>query len=72
MTHPRIDDRDWSAATLGERIRQIEQLAALPVEVQPFLGDRNRRDWDYHGGNKPSNMASDAPGMNPGRWVQGE
>ena len=24
MSHPRIDERDWSALTLGERIRQIE------------------------------------------------
>ena len=24
MTAPRIDDRDWTALTTGERIRQIE------------------------------------------------
>ena len=24
MTTPRVDDRDWSVLTLGERIRQIE------------------------------------------------
>lgn len=45
-----------------------EQLATLPGEVQPFLGDRNRRDWDFQGGNKPANMANEAPGMNPSRW----
>ena len=27
MSPPRIDDRDWSALTLGERIRQIEETA---------------------------------------------
>ena len=55
MATPRIDDRDWSALTTGQRIR-------------PLFADRNTRHWDYHGGNKPPNMASEAPGMDPSRW----
>ena len=44
------------------------ELAKLPESVRPLFGDRNKRIWDYQGGNKPPNMASEAPGMNPGRW----
>ena len=46
------------------------ELAKIPAEVKPFFTKRNRRDWDFHGGNKPANMASEAPGMNPSRWDQ--
>lgn len=44
------------------------EIAGLPAVVQPLLADRNRRDWDFHGGNKPANMPHDAPGMDPARW----
>ncbi|MCA9115039.1 MAG: phytanoyl-CoA dioxygenase family protein [Planctomycetaceae bacterium] len=44
------------------------QVAQLPEQVQPFFGSRNSRDWDFHGGNKPAGMKSEAPGMNPSRW----
>ena len=43
-------------------------LAALPDSVRPFFADPNTRHWDFHGGNKPANMAREAPGMNPSRW----
>lgn len=43
-------------------------LAKVPDSVRPYLGDRNFRHWDFHGGNKPANMAREAPGMNPSRW----
>ncbi len=43
-------------------------LAKLPDAVRPLYGDRNTRHWNYHGGNKPPNMASEAPGLNPSRW----
>lgn len=44
------------------------EVARLSEEVQPFLADRNIRHWDFHGGNKPANMAREAPGMDPQRW----
>jgi hypothetical protein len=47
-----------------------EELAKLPEAVKPFFGDRNERIWDFGGGNKPTNMASEAPGINPSRWEQ--
>ena len=43
-------------------------LERLPDAVRPLFVDRNTRDWDFHGGNKPANMAREAPGMNPSRW----
>lgn len=43
-------------------------LAGLPAAVRPFFADRNTRHWDFGGGNKPANMASAAPGINPSRW----
>ena len=45
-----------------------DELEKLPDEVKPFFIDRNIRRWNYGGGNKPDNMASEAPGINPSRW----
>ena len=109
MQKATIDDRDWSALTLGERIRHVElegylvipdllspehtrsvlaiayrpswagpiaevenwdeeDLAGLPESVRPFFTDPNTRHWDFDVPNKPNNMASEAPGVNPSRW----
>ena len=45
-----------------------EQVAALPAEAQRFFIDRNTRRWNFAGGNKPADMASEAPAINPDRW----
>lgn len=45
-----------------------DEVAKLPPDVRRVFRDRNKRIWDFHGGNKPANMKSDAPGMNPSRW----
>jgi hypothetical protein len=45
-----------------------DEVAQLPADVRWVFGDRNKRIWDFHGGNKPANMKSEAPGMNPSRW----
>ena len=45
-----------------------DELEKLPDAVKPFFIDRNIRRWNYGGGNKPDNMASEAPGINPSRW----
>lgn len=44
------------------------EVAKLPADVQWVFGDRNQRVWDFAGSNKPANMQSEAPGMNPSRW----
>ena len=45
-----------------------EKLRAVPDKIRPLMSSRNQREWDFHGDNKPPNMAHDAPGMNPSRW----
>lgn len=44
------------------------RIEALPAHVREVFGNRNQRHWDFGGGNKPANMAREAPGMNPSRW----
>lgn len=63
----------YRPAWAGPVVQEVEpwnpdDLAALPESVRPFFIDRNTRYWDFGGGNKPANMAREAPGMNPSRW----
>ena len=63
----------YRPAWAGPVAQEVEQwpqdeLEKLPDEVKPFFIDRNIRHWNYGGGNKPANMASEAPGINPSRW----
>ena len=45
-----------------------KDLQTLPDDIRPLFTNRNTRHWDYDGGNKPLNMTSEAPGMDPSRW----
>ena len=45
-----------------------DKVARLPENVKPFFGQRNTRHWRPDGANKPPDMASEAPGINPSRW----
>ncbi len=58
------------AGPVEEEVEQwpAEEMAKLPSDVKRFFIDRNTRKWDYGGGNKPPDMASEAPGINPSRW----
>jgi hypothetical protein len=65
----------YRPAWAGPTVAQIDpwnpgDLAALPETVRPFFSDRNTRKWEFAGGNKPANMQSTAPGINPSRWQQ--
>lgn len=55
---PVAEVNEWEAADLEK----------LDPHVRSFLGSRNQRRADYHGGNKPPDMPDQAPGMSPGRW----
>lgn len=55
---PIAEVKDWDRSA-------VEQV---PPDVREFFGDPNMRQWDFHGGNKPLNMARSAPGINPSRW----
>ena len=48
----------------------LDEVANLPDHVRSLFGDRNTRHWDYHHDNKPPDMKSEAPGINPSRWEQ--
>ncbi len=47
-----------------------DEVEKLPEAVKPFFGERNTRHWTPDAGNKPPDMASEAPGINPSRWEQ--
>jgi hypothetical protein len=59
----------WAGPTV-QKIAEwpAEEVAQLPAAVKPFFTDRNTRIWDFGGGNKPTNMANEAPGISPTRW----
>ena len=76
---PNVGDRSRELLALGYRpgwagpISEVqnwteEDLAPASAAARSLMGDRNKRVWDFGGGNKPKNMASEAPGMNPSRW----
>ena len=44
-----------------------KDLKNLPDDIRPLFADRNTRQWDYAGGNKPHGMAAEATGINPSR-----
>lgn len=46
-----------------------EKVARLPAHVRRLFGSLNTRKIDYNVGNRPPNMATDAPGISPGRWT---
>lgn len=60
----------WAGPTVQEIPPWDEsQAAMLPAHVRRFFDDRNvRRGFDFNHPNKPPNMASEAPGINPDRW----
>jgi ectoine hydroxylase-related dioxygenase (phytanoyl-CoA dioxygenase family) len=43
-------------------------IAGVPEAARPFFGSRNKRVWDFGGGNKPPDMQNDARGLDPSRW----
>ncbi len=67
----------YRPAWAGPTVQAVESwdpadLATLPAAVRPFFVDRNSRQWEFHGGNKPANMADAAPGIDPSRWARKE
>lgn len=55
---PISDVPDWDA----------EKVAKLPPHVRQYFKSLNTRKIDYNVGNRPANMATQAPGINPSRW----
>lgn len=60
----------WAGPTVPQIAAWNENdIAQLPDNVRPYFIDRNLRGWDFDGTDKPANMASEAPGINPSRWL---
>jgi hypothetical protein len=79
--YPNTGDRPRELLAIGYRpgwagpIEPVDEWSEAELEkVQPavraVMGSRNQRVWEFEGGNKPANMAREAPGMNPSRWVK--
>ena len=60
----------WASPVSEVAAWNQEDIDRLPQSVRFVFGDRNTRHWDFGGGNKPSNMAKVAPGINPSRWIR--
>ena len=44
------------------------ELQDIDPQVRAYLGSRNQRRGDFHGGNKPDKMPDHADGLSPSRW----
>jgi hypothetical protein len=61
----------WAGPTVPQIPAWNEaDLAQLPDNVRGYFHDRNRRGWEFDGVDKPPDMASEAPGINPSRWQE--
>ena len=58
----------WSGPIVDVAPRAPSDLTQMPSSVLPYLGDPSMRSYDFGAGNKPAELISDAPGMNPSRW----
>ena len=45
-----------------------DKIALLPAHVRPLFKSLNTRNFDFNIPNRPDNMATSAPGINPSRW----
>ena len=55
---PIADVPDWPA----------DKVARLPDHVRPLFKSLNTRKIDFNVPNRPANMRTEAPGINPSRW----
>lgn len=77
--YPNVGDRPRELLAIGYRpgwagpVEPVDEwpegeLEKVSPAVRAVMGSRNQRVWEFEGGNKPANMAREAPGMNPSRW----
>jgi ectoine hydroxylase-related dioxygenase (phytanoyl-CoA dioxygenase family) len=58
----------WAGPVADVATWNPEDVCRLPESVRRYFIDRNRRLWDFDGGNKPTGMRKEAPGINASRW----
>jgi ectoine hydroxylase-related dioxygenase (phytanoyl-CoA dioxygenase family) len=77
--YPNTSDRDRQMLAIAYRpawagpIAEVpdwpaDKVAKLPPHVRRLFGSLNTRKVDFDVPNRPANMATAAPGINPGRW----
>lgn len=82
-SHPNKDDQPRELVQLGYRpawagpVQPVEEwdpqlVADAPDIAKPFLQSLNRSDAEWVQPHKPEGMATEAPGINPSRWGDGE
>ena len=78
-SHPNRSSSQRTLVQLGYRpawagpIQPMEEwdpelVAAAPDEVKPYLQSPNTTGLQWQQDNKPKNMKTEAPGIDPGRW----
>lgn len=79
--YPNISQQDRRLLAIAYRpawagpIAAVEEwdpakLATLPPHVRALFKSPNTRQIDFNVGNRPANMATAAPGINPSRWSE--
>jgi ectoine hydroxylase-related dioxygenase (phytanoyl-CoA dioxygenase family) len=58
----------WAGPIAEVPDRDPEKVAKLPSHVRRFFQSLNTRKIDFDVKNRPDNMATTAPGINPSRW----
>lgn len=58
----------WAGPVQSVQEWNPTDLEKLPAAVRALFQDRNTRHWSFGGGNKPSDMKSEASGIDPSRW----
>ncbi|MCH2213105.1 MAG: phytanoyl-CoA dioxygenase family protein [Fuerstiella sp.] len=59
---------EWSGPIVEVPDRDPEQVDQLPERVRPLFKSLNTRRIDFDVPNRPANMLTEAPGINPSRW----
>ncbi len=58
----------WAAPIAQVPEWPAEKVAKLPPATRALFGSRNTKNFDFNVPNRPANMATSAPGINPSRW----
>ena len=58
----------WASPIAAVPEWPAEKVAKLPAHVRPLFKSLNTRNFDFNVKNRPDNMATSAPGINPSRW----
>ena len=59
----------WAGPIDDVEDRDPSRVAALPEHIRPYFRSLNTRHIEFDLPNRPDNMARDAEGLRPQRWV---